>query len=336
MLRRASVPCDQCLSLRPGTPPGSAWSASSIWPDAASGCRPLDGNLIGIATPVLLHDDGLDGDTTAGDNIWSGSVPIAASQPSGTVTLPFVIRDAQNRTANGQLNVVVVAPPASQDLGTLPAGLFSYTDDVGIGAAEVKWLKFRLASPVDLTAGSFLDIDTEASVVTDTEIGLYNSQSNRLADDDDNGSGFYSQLTFGLADPARPAVGNGVVYNGRNGAHLDAGVYYLAYGAFNTVFNASGWSVTSTSGDTGSVTVNFNLGGVPSCTADVAGLGGSIGPDGLLTADDIIVFLGAFFGNDLSVADVAGLGGSVGPDGQLTADDIILFLGSFFAGCGGT
>ncbi|MGH7130936.1 MAG: GC-type dockerin domain-anchored protein [Phycisphaerales bacterium] len=70
------------------------------------------------------------------------------------------------------------------------------------------------------------------------------------------------------------------------------------------------------------------------CLADVAGLGGSIGGDGQLTADDIVLFLGAFFGGDLSVADVAGLGGSIGGDGQLSADDIVVFLSAFFAGCG--
>ncbi|MGH7132814.1 MAG: GC-type dockerin domain-anchored protein [Phycisphaerales bacterium] len=71
----------------------------------------------------------------------------------------------------------------------------------------------------------------------------------------------------------------------------------------------------------------------PSCRADVAGLGGSVGPDGALTADDIIVFLNAFFTNNLAVADLVALGGSSPPDGVLTPDDIIAFLDSFFAGC---
>ncbi|MGH7132813.1 MAG: GC-type dockerin domain-anchored protein [Phycisphaerales bacterium] len=306
-----------------GGPPNNAISSVTV-----------DGNIIGIAAPILLHDDGLNGDGTAGDNVWSGTVPVSDTQPSGDITLPFVIRDAQNRTANGTIAFTVVAPPASTALGTLPSGLTTHTDDVGIVGGEVKWLKFTLASPVDRTAGTFLDIDSEGSGVADTEIGLYTAGGNRIADDDDSGTGLWSQLTFGLDDPARPAPGNGLAYNGRNGDHLDAGTYYFAYGAFNTVFNGSGWSVTSTAATVGAFTFNFNLGGGTACTADVAGLGGSIGPDGQLTADDIIVFLGAFFGNDLSVADVAGLGGSVGPDGQLTVDDIILFLGSFFAGCG--
>ncbi|MGH7131635.1 MAG: GC-type dockerin domain-anchored protein [Phycisphaerales bacterium] len=69
------------------------------------------------------------------------------------------------------------------------------------------------------------------------------------------------------------------------------------------------------------------------CPADVASLGGNIGGDGLLTADDIIVFLDAFFSNNLLVADIAQLGGAQGGDGQLTADDIIFFLDAFFRPC---
>lgn len=70
------------------------------------------------------------------------------------------------------------------------------------------------------------------------------------------------------------------------------------------------------------------------CRADVAGLGGTPGADGQLTADDVVVYLGAFFAGDLAIADIASLGGGENPDGQLTADDVVAFLGSFFGGCG--
>ncbi|MGH7132156.1 MAG: GC-type dockerin domain-anchored protein [Phycisphaerales bacterium] len=71
----------------------------------------------------------------------------------------------------------------------------------------------------------------------------------------------------------------------------------------------------------------------PCNAADVAGLGGSVGPDGQLTADDVVVYLAAFFGNNLAVADIAVLGGGTGHDGLLTADDIIYFLSRFFSPC---
>ncbi|MGH7133715.1 MAG: GC-type dockerin domain-anchored protein, partial [Phycisphaerales bacterium] len=66
---------------------------------------------------------------------------------------------------------------------------------------------------------------------------------------------------------------------------------------------------------------------------DVASLGGALVPDGLLTADDVIAYLNAFFSGNLAIADVASLGGTPNPDGQLTPDDIIVFLDAFFAGC---
>lgn len=68
------------------------------------------------------------------------------------------------------------------------------------------------------------------------------------------------------------------------------------------------------------------------CVPDVAGPNQSIGPDGVLGADDIIVFLGWYFANDTR-ADIAGANQSVVPDGLFTADDIIVFLSRFFAGC---
>ncbi|MGH7131952.1 MAG: GC-type dockerin domain-anchored protein [Phycisphaerales bacterium] len=67
--------------------------------------------------------------------------------------------------------------------------------------------------------------------------------------------------------------------------------------------------------------------------ADVGTLGGTAGRDNQLTADDIVVYLAAFFSGNLAVADLAALGGVGGPDGELTPDDLVIFLGAFFAGC---
>jgi hypothetical protein len=71
---------------------------------------------------------------------------------------------------------------------------------------------------------------------------------------------------------------------------------------------------------------------VPCGPSDIAGPGQSFGFDGELTADDIIVYLNAFFAGD-PIGDVAGPGQSPNPDMQFTADDIIVFLNRFFAGC---
>ncbi len=84
----------------------------------------------------------------------------------------------------------------------------------------------------------------------------------------------------------------------------------------------------------GSATSNAATLAVTQCCgpSDVAGPGQNVGPDGELTADDIIVFLNWFFAGD-NRADVAGPGQSTSPDGEFTADDIIVFLNAFFAGC---
>ncbi len=95
--------------------------------------------------------------------------------------------------------------------------------------------------------------------------------------------------------------------------------------------------------DTVAGTTDLDLGQIPPrirsslfrrswCNADIAGPGQSVGPDGDLTADDIIVFLNYFFAGNLR-ADVAGPGQSTVVDGALTADDIIVYLNGFFAGC---
>ncbi len=67
-------------------------------------------------------------------------------------------------------------------------------------------------------------------------------------------------------------------------------------------------------------------------SSDVAGAGQQVGPDGELTADDIIVFIGWFVTNDPR-ADIAGSGQVPGNDGEFTADDIIVFISRFTAGC---
>lgn len=65
---------------------------------------------------------------------------------------------------------------------------------------------------------------------------------------------------------------------------------------------------------------------------DVASPGPVAGPDGELTADDVILFITWFTSGDAR-ADVARPGPIAGPDGEFTADDIILFISRFTGGC---
>jgi hypothetical protein len=111
--------------------------------------------------------------------------------------------------------------------------------------------------------------------------------------------------------------------------------YYTNNASF---YNGTAWSLFAFSPDPVTGVANFvaTIEGSdtpPPCGAsDVASAGQTIGPDGQLTADDIIVFIGWFFAAD-SRADVAGPGQDPFPDSEFTADDIILFINRFFAGC---
>lgn len=84
------------------------------------------------------------------------------------------------------------------------------------------------------------NIGTEASDF-DTEIGLYSSTGALLASDDDSGAGLTSLIA---------------------GNQLDAGVYYLAVGGFNTAF-AGGFNVVGgdDTGVVGGVVNNTTFGG---------------------------------------------------------------------------
>lgn len=218
-------------------------------------------------TTANLNDSGTGGDVTAGDNIWSADVTLGTGLVGGLTNLPFTVTDVQSRTATGNIPVTIVAPPPATDLGTITnmAGV----SGLAINPGEFFWYKFTLAAPVQATAGEFLDIDTEGSLTTggtlpnDTFIGLYDINGSRIATDDDDGSNANSQLTFGATTPARPAPSDGLAYNGRDGATLAAGTYYLCVSAFNTTFATTGWGVTTTHTNTGTYNLNIKRGTTP-------------------------------------------------------------------------
>lgn len=168
---------------------------------------------------------------------------------------PSVIDQSWSNLSIQVQDYVPVPPPGGViDLGTLTGPL---TVSANLAAAQIIWYKFTIGADA-VNPGTFLDIDTEGSTLVtsnDTELGLYKANGQKRAEDDDDGSGLLSQLTFGDVGP-RPAVGSGLPYNGRDGTLL-AGTYYLAVGGYNSVFN-DGFAATSTSANTGTVVVNFN------------------------------------------------------------------------------
>ncbi len=243
-----------------------------------------------------------------------------------------------------------VPPPATDDdLGTLqagPGGAPSLVTRTYPTSTRVLWVKLTTTSDANDTTGYWVDIDSNGSVgaagsttLVDVELGLYRANGTLRAEDDDSGWGTNSLLTFGDTDPARdvvpfpPGSSTEDARNGSNG-ELPAGTYYLAVVRYNTSFGVPFAPSVITTPTTHTINVRTNLPAGPAgCgPSDVAGQGQTIGADGTLSADDIIVFINWFFAADTR-ADIAGQGQTVGADGQFSADDIILFINRFFAGC---
>src|SRR5262249_4301692 len=82
-----------------------------------------------------------------------------------------------------------------------------------------------------------------------------------VSQDDDDGSGTYSQLSYGRG--TRGAVGDGVAYNGRDGTTLTAGTYYLAVTEHQATFGNNFIVFFNTGANTGTVHVNINRGTMP-------------------------------------------------------------------------
>ena len=90
------------------------------------------GNLTPIAgssTQTFL-DDGMNGDVTAGDNVFSYVATVGLAVTVGPKTITATITDAQARSANALINLTVNTPPSSDDHLTMgnPSGA---TPDAG-------------------------------------------------------------------------------------------------------------------------------------------------------------------------------------------------------------
>jgi hypothetical protein len=167
-------------------------------------------------------------------------------------------------------------PPPATDLGTLTPNV-PVVQQVPIGAGEIKWVRFALASDVSVAANKYFDAyasgGTAMAPNNDPELGIYTEYGALEDSDDDDGPGLRSQLTYGAGvrpgDPPTGTEAAGLDFDGRDGS-LVAGVYYMAIGGFNMTFNATGFSVTSTSTYAGNVEVTLRTGrGV--CKADYNG-----------------------------------------------------------------
>jgi hypothetical protein len=134
---------------------------------------------------------------------------------------------------------LVAAQPSAIDLGTLTAN--ASTNGNIAATAQVDWYKFTIGTV------PYLDITTNgSSTLSDSEIGLYSATGAMIANNDDDGLGLLSTLSFGTGShltlgDSWNLGGNGIA-EGENGP-LGAGTYYLAVAGYDATFNATNWSV---------------------------------------------------------------------------------------------
>ncbi len=169
------------------------------------------------------------------------------------------------------LGSVAAAQPATVfDFGTVN-GMSSYSGSHD-AAGQVIWFSLDLAG-----SETYLDITSNGSAF-DTEIGLYRADGTRVADNDDDGIGLTSVLTFGtgtglLLGDAFNLGGNGLA-EGENGPMPGAGHYYLALSRYNTTFGNTDFSVTSTGAAGGAYTITVYSNVPAPASLALLGLGG--------------------------------------------------------------
>ncbi|MGH7133278.1 MAG: GC-type dockerin domain-anchored protein [Phycisphaerales bacterium] len=155
-------------------------------------------------------------------------------------------------------------PTAAADLGVLAASdVFTTNTVTTTVAGEVKWVTFAIPTHVTSVNNYFLDISTEGSALSDTYLVLFGGDGAPIVEDDEDGSGHLSQLSFGSGLRAAPALAQN--YDGRDGQLL-AGTYWLACCSYPP--NGIGLPYQITGGDTtGDITVNVRYGQSPPVAA---------------------------------------------------------------------
>ncbi len=145
--------------------------------------------------------------------------------------------------------------PSSFNLGTL-TNPQTVTDTFSLATNAVRWYSLTIPDVGAAFGNSYLDISTNlgagGTTNRDTTMTLYRADGSRVATDFDDGVSLWSALSFGLASPTRapqaPSAGGtaGTAHNGRDGATLAAGTYFLGI-SYGGTHSANCFGITSTS-----------------------------------------------------------------------------------------
>jgi len=206
-----------------------------------------------VGAPALAVYDSCGGTLLAcSDDALSASVFSCelGVQVSAGQTILLAVADSFG-TDLGDLELTISQPAATFPLASSTVGELRPNDLSADGAefstGGVMWYRFLV--PQTIAAPAFLDIEADQSVNPRFPAGdgltmaLYTDTGVLVASDEGDGdSPTEAALTFGASSPAR-ANGFGPPFNGRDGATLAPGEYFLAIARRSAVVGAGPWEV---------------------------------------------------------------------------------------------
>ena len=171
------------VTVTPGTNPASTGLAVTA-----------DLSMIGLSASQTFLDDGMNGDATAGDNIFSYQATVAPATTSGLKTMPATITDAQMRTGNCNISVTITG---------------SSTSPSGVGAANPNSVTSGSSTllTVTVTPGTFPP-STGLAVVGDLST-IGGSATQTFFDDGSNGDATGGDNIFSYQATVAPATTTG-------------------------------------------------------------------------------------------------------------------------------
>jgi hypothetical protein len=275
-----------------------------------------DGELLATNSYIIA--------VSAGDAAFGPAYAVSGAGTGGAVTLNLCTN------AGGTPAAASVPPCLVSDLGDI-AALAGDPPAADMDTGWVVWYKFNNCTDVVDDAdggvqGTYVDFDFSTSFVgSDTMAMVFDSTGVKIAESDDEGTGAFSQFSWGDVAPARSATGDGQAFEGQNGA-LAQGEYYMAVGLFGLVEGgANRFHVRSTSGS--SLPAAFVIysngltactgGGCPVCSAD-------FNQDGGVDGGDIEAFFIAWEAGEAC--------GDTNQDGGVDGGDIEFFFSQWEAG----
>ncbi|HZW07185.1 MAG TPA: GC-type dockerin domain-anchored protein [Phycisphaerales bacterium] len=315
-----------------------------------------DLSSVGGSATAAFHDDGLNGDATAGDNVFSFQHTFPAVAADNIYSLPVTVTDAQSRTASATISAAALAPvtwdETANGAGDAGQDLASAQSPTGTGTALSVITGSFAANDVDIYRISVCNTANFRATTSftfpriDTQLFLFRPDGTGVVVNDDVPDGLPA------ADTTTSTITNALV--------TATGEYFLAVGRYNIdpvdASNALLWANTPFNTErapdgpgaanpfaswTGAVagTANYRItltgacfaGGTgPICgAADLGSVGGVPGADNHLDNNDFVVFIDFFFAQN-ALADQGSTGGVPGADGVWDNNDFVVFIDNFF------